>query len=162
MGAERQTQFRQFSSYERNKEDGPQGMIMWLRQQPKLRYHVTGPTLANTNDIIIINEIYSAHVILLSSLPLDKMKAISRMTFWNVFHERKVLHFDLNLTEICSEGSSWQWVSIGAGNGLAPNRRQAITWTNADPDSCHHMASLGHNKLKLPFIAYFQRRFANR
>ena len=24
-------------------------------------------------------------------------------------------------------------VSIGSGNGLAPNRRQAITWTNADP-----------------------------
>ena len=24
------------------------------------------------------------------------------------------------------------WVSIGSGNGLAPKRRQAITWTNAD------------------------------
>ena len=23
--------------------------------------------------------------------------------------------------------------SIGSGNGLAPNRRQVITWTNADP-----------------------------
>ena len=26
-----------------------------------------------------------------------------------------------------------QWVSIGSGNVLAPNRRQAITWTNAYP-----------------------------
>ena len=26
----------------------------------------------------------------------------------------------------------WQYVSIGLGNGLAPNRRQAITWTNDD------------------------------
>ena len=24
------------------------------------------------------------------------------------------------------------WVIIGAGNGLAPGRRQAITWTNDD------------------------------
>ena len=24
------------------------------------------------------------------------------------------------------------WVIIGPGNGLAPNRRQAITWTNAE------------------------------
>ena len=26
-------------------------------------------------------------------------------------------------------GSNWQDVSIGSGNGLAPNRRQAITWS---------------------------------
>ena len=32
-----------------------------------------------------------------------------------------------------SVGSDWQEVSIGSGNGLAPNRQQAITWTNADP-----------------------------
>ena len=27
-------------------------------------------------------------------------------------------------------------------------RHQAIIWTNADPDLCHYMASLGHNELK--------------
>ena len=26
-------------------------------------------------------------------------------------------------------------------------RHQAITWTNVDPDLCHHMAWLGHNEL---------------
>ena len=26
-----------------------------------------------------------------------------------------------------------EYASIGSGNGLAPNRRQAITWTNAEP-----------------------------
>ena len=25
--------------------------------------------------------------------------------------------------------SNWQYVSIGSGDGLAPNRRQAIIWT---------------------------------
>ena len=29
--------------------------------------------------------------------------------------------------------SNWQYISIGLGNGLVQNRRQAITWTNADP-----------------------------
>ena len=31
-------------------------------------------------------------------------------------------------------GSNWQYVTIGSGYGLAPNRRQAITWTNLDKD----------------------------
>ena len=35
--------------------------------------------------------------------------------------------------KICSQESNWQQTSIGSGNGLALNRRQAITWTNADP-----------------------------
>ena len=30
---------------------------------------------------------------------------------------------------------------------MAPNRRQAITWTNVDPDLCRHMASPGLNEL---------------
>ena len=29
-------------------------------------------------------------------------------------------------------GSNWEYVSIGADNGLAPSRREAIIWTNAD------------------------------
>ena len=31
----------------------------------------------------------------------------------------------------------------------AGHPEQAITWANVDPDLCHHMASLGHNELKL-------------
>ena len=31
---------------------------------------------------------------------------------------------------MCSLGSNWQYGSIGSDNGLAPNRRQAIIWTN--------------------------------
>ena len=33
-------------------------------------------------------------------------------------------------SEICSLRSNWQCGSIGSDSGLAPNRRQAIIWTN--------------------------------
>ena len=35
----------------------------------------------------------------------------------------------------------WHEVSIGLGNGLAPNRRLVITWTNVDLDRCRHIPS---------------------
>ena len=31
-----------------------------------------------------------------------------------------------------SKGSNWQQASVCSCNGLAPDRRQAITWTNDD------------------------------
>ena len=40
--------------------------------------------------------------------------------------------------------SNWQQPSIRFDNGLAPNRRQAIIWTNADPI---HYAALGEDEL---------------
>ena len=42
----------------------------------------------------------------------------------------KMLEFCLNFTEVYTLGSNWQWVSIDSDNGLAPNRRQPIIWTN--------------------------------
>ena len=35
--------------------------------------------------------------------------------------------------QVCSKGSNLQYLSIGLDNGLAPNWRQAIVWTNAEP-----------------------------
>ena len=40
------------------------------------------------------------------------------------------MQFDSNFTEICYQRCSQQWSNIGSDNGLAPNRRQAIIWTN--------------------------------
>ena len=34
-------------------------------------------------------------------------------------------------------------MNIGSGNGLAPNKRQAITWTNADQVHRRIYAALG-------------------
>ena len=42
----------------------------------------------------------------------------------------------LNFTEVkwsLFPGIQLQYVITGSGNGLAPNRCQAITWTNDDP-----------------------------
>ena len=46
------------------------------------------------------------------------------------FLEWKYMHFDYNFTEVCSQGSNWQYPSIGSGNGVALNRQQAIIRTN--------------------------------
>ena len=59
-------------------------------------------------------------------------------TKWPSFHRRHLqVHFFLwfnnfhsHFTEICSLGSNWQYGNIGSDNGLAPNRWQAIFWTN--------------------------------
>ena len=50
---------------------------------------------------------------------------------------------------------NWQCTSIGSGNGLAPNRRQAITWTNDDPVHWRIYASLGEDELTgdIPFLS---------
>ena len=47
------------------------------------------------------------------------------------FPEWKWLNFDQNFIEVCSQGSSWQYASIGLDNGLAPDRRQAIVNTES-------------------------------
>ena len=46
-----------------------------------------------------------------------------------------------------SQESNHQKASTGSGNGLAPNRWQAITWTNGDPVSRIY-AALGGDELK--------------
>ena len=79
-----------------------------------------------------------------SHLPLDKMAAISQTTVSSAFLKMKsfVFRFDFP-TEVCYQVSDWQYVGIGSGNGFAPNRRQAIAWTNADPVHRRIYAALG-------------------
>ena len=60
----------------------------------------------------------------------NKMAAIFQTTFSNAFFEWKCMNFDWNFTEICSQGSNWQYYSIGSDNGLSLTRRQAIIWTS--------------------------------
>ena len=77
------------------------------------------------------------------------MAAISQTTHSNTFLEWTCLHFDWNFTEVCSQGSIEQYASIGSDNGLAPNRRQAIIWTNDGLIWWRIYASLGLNELVL-------------
>ena len=63
------------------------------------------------------------------------------------FREWKVPYFYSNFTEVCSLGSYCQKGSIGLGNGLAPNRWQAITWTDDDPSHWRIYAELAGDEL---------------
>ena len=44
--------------------------------------------------------------------------------------------------------TSMKWVSIGSGNGLAPNRRQAINWPNAG------LSSIGKTPVRIILVVY--------
>ena len=62
------------------------------------------------------------------------------------------MYFGSDFTEVCSKQSNEQKISIGLGSGLVRNRRQAFTWTNADPVHWGIYAALGGDELKLLII----------
>ena len=53
--------------------------------------------------------------------------------------------FQLNLLKM----SKWQWSIIGSHNGLLPNSRQPIIWTNDGLDYWGIYASVGLNELNM-------------
>ena len=58
----------------------------------------------------------------------DKMATIFADDILKLFSAVKLLYFDSYFIKMCSLGSSW---AINCSdNGLTPNRRQAIIWTN--------------------------------
>ena len=65
--------------------------------------------------------------------------------------EWKILNFDKKknhyLTEECYWSPNWQYPNIALDDGLAPNRRQAIIWSNIDPIHCRIYAALGADGL---------------
>ena len=73
------------------------------------------------------------------------MAIISQTKFSNVISWMKFLYFGLNITEVYPIDN----VNSGSCNGLALNGWQAITWTDIDPDHCHHMVSQAHNDFSL-------------
>ena len=66
-------------------------------------------------------------------------------------HHNWSFNFGWIFTIVCSEGSNGRWVSIVCGDGLAPNWRQTVTWTNVDHTAMLHMASLGYNDKRKMF-----------
>ena len=50
-------------------------------------------------------------------------------------------------------------MGIGSGNGLTPNRRQAITWTNADPVPWGLYAALGGDEINISRLEQHNRDF---
>ena len=72
-----------------------------------------------------------------------KWRPFSRRYFRRHFHKLNFLYFDYNFTEFCSYVPSWQQSIFVLDNGLALNRRQAISWTYADLNRWHIFAVLG-------------------
>ena len=73
----------------------------------------------------------------------SKWPPIYRRYFQMYFHQWTFLYFGSNFTEVCSWESNWQWFSIGSVHDFGLTRRQAITWTNADPVHWRIYAALG-------------------
>ena len=86
------------------------------------------------------------------------MAAISQTTFSNEFSWSKKWYFDSNFTEVCSQGYSWKYCSIGSDNGLALIRWQAIIWTNDDPVRWCIYVALGGDELMLMINSLVSRR----
>ena len=117
------------------------------------------------NDVIMsamASQITSLTVGLLNGLFWRRSKKTSKLrvtALWpvNSPHKRPVTRemfpFDdvimSNFTEVCSQGFNWQFCNIDLGNGLAPIRRQAIAWTNADPVHRRIYAALPGDELKI-------------
>ena len=94
------------------------------------------------------NEILTNQNKPLSHLPLDKMAAISQMVFSNAFLLMKNCVFWLKFRwRLFLRVQMTTIQHSGLGNGLAPNRRQAIIWTNVDPIHRSIYAARGGDEL---------------
>ena len=71
------------------------------------------------------------------------MAAVSLTTFSSAFSEIKSLVFWFEFHLILFPTVQYTEPSIGLDNGLAPNRRQAIIWTNVNPIHWRIYAVLG-------------------
>ena len=89
---------------------------------------------------------------LVTHLPLNKMDTVSQTDFSDAFSWMINFVFWLKF--------HWNFFplrvqltkpSIGLDNGLAPNRRQAIIWTNADPVHWRIYAALGGDEYQVRF-----------
>ena len=83
-----------------------------------------------------------------------------RWTKWPPFHRRhfqisfwwmSFFYFDSNLSEVCFQRFNWQQDSIVSVYVMAPERRQAITWTHADPVHRRIYAALGETWVRYHF-----------
>ena len=67
---------------------------------------------------------YSIFVHTMNTLrPRKDGRQFGRRYFQMQFRQWKCVNFDTDFTELCSWGFNSQYVTIGSGNGLAPNRR---------------------------------------
>ena len=76
------------------------------------------------------------------------------------FLEWKCMNFTYDFTENCSSYANYQYSSIGSDNVLAPDRRQAIIWTNASPTRWRIYAALRGTELKITWWRHIMETFS--
>ena len=109
-------------------------------------------TLAN-------NQCHATHFFINSS-PLGEKAAIKQTTFSNVFSWMENFEFWLKFHRKLIPRVPLTITSIGLNNGLVPNRRQAIIWTNVHPIL---WCTYGTNGTELTLcLPYFYKNFFTR
>ena len=102
---------------------------------------------------------------MLTHLPWIKWPPFCRRYFQMQFCNETFLVLIKISLNFVSKGPVDKKYSIGLDNGLAPNRRQDIIWTNADPIHWRIYAALGGDELTLwgrdKMAAIFQTTFSN-
>ena len=81
--------------------------------------------------------------------PLDIRPPFWQTTISNAFSWMAIWNPDSNFNEIYSKEPNWQQASIGSGNSLAPNRRQAIAGANGNQVYWGMYATVGGNELSV-------------
>ena len=83
---------------------------------------------------MLIHHVTRQLSMMVNSLPPGQNgRHFGRRHFQMHYLEKKCLNCDSNFAETSSQESNWQLTFICSGNGLAPNRWQAITWNNDNP-----------------------------
>ena len=144
-------------------------VLQWLKQNMNKRFypqnssHISPSRASYGVSVVRIREKTGRVITLphsISSFRIDKhtetctkWTAFSRRYF-QMFYSQKIFVFDSTLSKICSLWFYWQYVTIGSSNGLAPNGRHAITWTNVNQGLCCHLTPLCHTELKVWYAIY--------
>ena len=84
----------------------------------------------------------------LTHIPPDKMASFLQTIFWDAFSWMKSILVKISM-KFVPKGPIDNKPSTGSDNGLVPNRRQAVIWTNADLIRWRIYAALGGDELSL-------------
>ena len=87
--------------------------------------------------------VFAVVLVIVITVILMRFYCVSLIINWSViFYECNCFYLTVSENDIIKLLN--QYVSIGSGNGLVPNRRQAITWTNAHTVHWRIYAPVGH------------------
>ena len=89
----------------------------------------------------------------LTHLPLNKMATISQTIFSDAFSWMKIFVFWLKFHWSLFLRVQLTIAQHGLDNGLAPNRRQAVIWNNADPIHWCIFVALGEDELRFSWFS---------